>query len=76
VKKIIIVMAVLAFSALAFGEDPTTTAPTGDAMKTTDTTKTTDTKTTDGMTGKKTAKKTTKHTHKAKKAATTDDKAM
>jgi hypothetical protein len=74
VKKFIIVVAVLAFSALAFGDD-TPTAPTGDAVKTTDTTKTTDTKTTDAM-GKKTAKKTTKKTHKAKKAATTDDKAM
>ena len=72
-KKIIVMLAVLAFGALAFADDaaPPTTGATGDAMKS-DTTKSDTTKTTT-TTEKKTAKNKKK---KAKKATTEDKGAM
>ena len=72
-------MAVVAFSALAFADDAPTTAPaagapaTGDAMKSSDAAKTETTTKTDTTTSKKTAKK-GKHKKAAKPA--TDDKTM
>ena len=70
-KKLIVIMAVLAFGALAFGEDAPTTGATNTTTNTMDANKTGETKTEGktAMAGKKNKKK---HMKKSK----TEDKAM